>query len=212
MLVSDPDVDEVLVNGDEVWVDRRWRLERGGRADGHDRRAGDRADPRSDRSTRRSNDADRRRPPRRRGSGLRGRAAGRGRRFDRCRSVGSRPTCDHSPTSPTRPVSALLDQIVAGRCNVVVCGATSSGKTSLLASMVDSITDRRAPDRARRHHRAAVPSTPRGAPRGTTRPPPTGWPRSRSAISSAPRSRLRPDRLVVGEVRSATSASRWCRR
>ncbi len=199
-LVSDPDVDEVLVNGDEVWIDRHGRLEPQGRLTG----------------TTVEQVIERILAP-------------IGRRVDRTTPIvdarladGARVCAVVAPvavsgsslsirrfSSAVRPLSdftdaagvALLDAVVAGRCNVVVCGATSSGKTSLLASMVDSITDDerlivledttelpcRAPHVVRLEAR---PATAEGL--------------MAVSLSDLVRTalRLRPDRLVVGEVRS----------
>ncbi len=199
-LVSDPNVDEVLVNGDEVWVDRRGRLERRGRLTGTSveqvierilapiGRRVDRTTPIVDARL-----ADGARvcavvaPVAVNGSSL------SIRRF----STAVRPLADFTDATGTK----LIDQIVAGRCNVVVCGATSSGKTSLLASMVDSIIDDerlivledttelpcRAPHVVRLEAR---PATAEGV------APVSLGDLVRTAL------RLRPDRLVVGEVRS----------
>ena len=112
-------------------------------------------------------------------------------------SASVRPLTDFTDAAGT----ALIEQIVTGRCNVVVCGATSSGKTSLLASMVGSIVDDerlivledtaelpcRAPHVVRLEARPATAD-------GVT--PVSLADLVRTAL------RLRPDRLVVGEVRS----------
>ena len=200
VLVTDPDVDEVLVNGDEVWIDRHGRLEAQGRLTG----------------TTVEQVIERILAP-------------IGRRVDRTTPIvdarladGARVCAVVAPVSvngsslsirrfsaSVRPLTAftdaagvaLLDAVVAGRCNVVVCGATSSGKTSLLASMVDSITDderlivledtTELPCRAR--HVVRLEARP-GTAEGVTA----------VSLSDLVRTalRLRPDRLVVGEVRS----------
>ncbi len=98
------------------------------------------------------------------------------------------------------PVAGVLDELVAGRCNVIVSGATSSGKTSLLNTVLG-----RTPDDERivviedtaellpasRHlvRLEARPASPDGLPAVTLEQ------LVRTAL------RLRPDRLVVGEVR-----------
>ena len=199
-LVSDPDIDEVLVNGNDVWVDRRGRLETRGRLTGTTveqvierilapiGRRVDRTTPIVDARL-----ADGARvcavvaPVAVNGSSL------SIRRF----SASVRPLTDFTDAVGTK----LIEQIVTGRCNVVVCGATSSGKTSLLASMVDSIVDDerlivledttelpcRAPHVVRLEAR---PATADGV------SPVSLGDLVRTAL------RLRPDRLVVGEVRS----------
>jgi pilus assembly protein CpaF len=98
------------------------------------------------------------------------------------------------------PVTVVLDELLAGRCNVIVSGATSSGKTSLLNTVLG-----RTPDDQRiiviedtaellpasRHlvRLEARPASPDGLPAVTLEQ------LVRTAL------RLRPDRLVVGEVR-----------
>lgn len=199
-LVSDPEVDEVLVNGDEVWVDRHGHLEPRGRLEGTTieqvierilapiGRRVDRTTPIVDARL-----ADGARvcavvaPVSVGGSSL------SIRRF----SSAVRPLTDFTDAVGT----AVLEQIITGRCNIVVCGATSSGKTSLLASMVDSLVDDerlivledttelpcRAPHVVRLEAR---PATAEGV------VPISLNDLVRTAL------RLRPDRLVVGEVRS----------
>jgi pilus assembly protein CpaF len=97
-------------------------------------------------------------------------------------------------------VGSVLAEVVRARCNVVVSGATSSGKTSLLAALLDVVDpgDRivvledtaelspSAPHVVRLEARAATPDGVRAV---------TLADLVRTAL------RLRPDRLVVGEVR-----------
>jgi pilus assembly protein CpaF len=200
LLVSDPDVDEVLVNGNEVWVDRHGGLEPVGEL------TGTTVEQMIERIL-----------------------APIGRRLDRTTPIvdarladGARVCAVVAPvavggsalsirrfSSDVRPLSdftndagsALLRQIVSSRCNVVVCGATSSGKTSLLASMVESITDTERllvledttelPCRASHVVRLEARSA-------------TADGIVEVSLSDLVRTamRLRPDRLVVGEVRS----------
>jgi len=198
--VRDPSVDEVLVNGDEVWIDRHGRVERAGRL------AGTSVEQVIERIL-----------------------APIGRRVDRTSPIvdarladGSRVCAVVAPVavggsalsirrfaSEVRPLAdftnevgqRLLGQIVTARCNVIVSGSTSSGKTSLLASMIDRVdqADRliiledtaelpcRAEHQVRFEARAATADGVDAVTLGDL---------VRTAL------RLRPDRLVVGEVRS----------
>jgi pilus assembly protein CpaF len=94
----------------------------------------------------------------------------------------------------------LLRQLVRARCNVVVSGATSSGKTSLVAALLSEI------DASQRvvvvEDTAELPLRHPHAVRLEARPPTIDGPGAvdlaqlvRTAL------RLRPDRIVVGEVR-----------
>jgi pilus assembly protein CpaF len=199
-LIADPAVDEVLVNGDEVWIDRNGRVSRAGRLT----------------STSVEQVIERILAP-------------IGRRVDRTSPIvdarladGSRVCAVVAPVavggsalsirrfgSELRPLTdftdehgqQLLAEIVAGRCNVMVSGSTSSGKTSLLASMIAHIdpADRliiledtaelpcRAPHQVRFEARTATADGVEAVTLGDL---------VRTAL------RLRPDRLVVGEVRS----------
>jgi pilus assembly protein CpaF len=98
------------------------------------------------------------------------------------------------------PVIELLAEVLRRRCNIVVSGATSSGKTSLLAALLGLaepgeriivLEDTAELQLANAHvvRLEARPSTPDGI-----RPIPLDE-LVRTAL------RLRPDRLVVGEVR-----------
>jgi pilus assembly protein CpaF len=97
-------------------------------------------------------------------------------------------------------VTDLLHGIVASRCNVLVSGATSSGKTTFLASLLDLVdsgdrlvicedTTELAPTRAQAVRLEARAGAPDGLPA--------------VGLSTLVRAalRLRPDRLVVGEFR-----------
>jgi len=97
-------------------------------------------------------------------------------------------------------VAALLDDLLARRCNVIVSGATSSGKTSLVNTMLGRTasgerivviedTAELLPASAHLVRLEARPPTPDGPPAVTLER------LVRTAL------RLRPDRLVVGEVR-----------
>ncbi len=98
------------------------------------------------------------------------------------------------------PIAEFVDELLAARCNVVVSGPTSSGKTSLLNSVLGRIppgerlviiedTAELLPHHDHIVRLEARPATPDGVP----------------AVSLADlvrtAMRLRPDRLVVGEVR-----------
>ena len=198
--VSDPAVDEVLVNGDTIWVDRNGRLEAAGHLSG----------------TTIEQVIERILAP-------------IGRRVDRTTPIvdarladGARVCAVVAPVavggsslsirrfaSDVRSLadftddtgSALLREIVAGRCNTIVCGATSSGKTSLLAAMVDTVDDAerllvledtvelpcRSPHTVRLEARPASVEGIVAVTLGDL---------VRTAL------RLRPDRIIVGEVRS----------
>ena len=105
-----------------------------------------------------------------------------------------------SANSPSGDVLELLGEIVDARCNVVVSGATSSGKTSLVAALLGTI----APS-----ERLVVVEDTTELP---LRHPHTVRLEARPATIDGPAPidlaqlvrtalRLRPDRIVVGEVR-----------
>ncbi len=96
--------------------------------------------------------------------------------------------------------SALLHQVLHRRCNLIVSGATSSGKTSLVAALLSQI------DATQRlvvvEDTAELPLHHPHVVRLEARPPTVDGPGAvdlahlvRTAL------RLRPDRIVVGEVR-----------
>jgi len=199
-LVGDADIDEVLVNGDQIWVDRAGRIEAMGVLHGATveqmierilapiGRRVDRTTPIVD--ARLSNGA---RvcavvPP----VAIGGASLSIRRFSDDVRSL-----ADFTGITGT----ALIREVVADRLNVVVCGATSSGKTSLLAAMLDEV------DNAERliilEDTTELPCRAPHVVRLEARPATAEGMRSvtltdlvRTAL------RLRPDRLVVGEVRS----------
>jgi pilus assembly protein CpaF len=101
----------------------------------------------------------------------------------------------------TDPIGVeILVQIVERRCNVVVSGATSSGKTSLLAALIAALPA---------HERIVVLEDTAELPIGAqhvvrleARPPaPDGPPAIDLNDLVRTALRLRPDRLVVGEIR-----------
>jgi pilus assembly protein CpaF len=199
-LVADPTIDEVLVNdGREIWVERAGALERVGLLDGQP------VEHLIERIL-----------------------APIGRRLDRTTPIvdarlasGARVCAVVPPVavdgtslsirrfSPTiRPLESFTDDaghdmcrtLIDERCNIVVCGATSSGKTSLLASLTTLI-----PDGERvlvLEDTAELPVAGRHTIRLEARPATADLPTAvtleqlvRTAL------RLRPDRLVVGEIR-----------
>lgn len=203
-LLHDPDIDEVLVNaGSDIWIDRRGILERVGTLDV------DRVDHLIERVL-----------------------APLGRRVDRSSPIvdarlpdGARvcavlpPVAVDGPTLSIRRFrargheigsftgsrgEALVRQLLEARCNVVVSGATSSGKTSLVGALLTSCpADQRLvviedttelPLGDARTHRHIVRLEAR--PASVDGPPAIDLHQLvRTAL------RLRPDRLVVGEVR-----------
>jgi pilus assembly protein CpaF len=99
-------------------------------------------------------------------------------------------------------VAALLAEIVAARCNVLVSGATSSGKTTLLNALAALVppTERIITLEDVAELRLAHPHVVRLETR-----PATAEGNGEVTLSHLLRTalRLRPDRLVVGEVRGA---------
>ena len=198
--VRDPDVDEVLVNGDEVWIDRNGRVERAGRLTGTSvEQVIERIlAPIGRRVDRTSPIVDARLADGSRVCAVVAPVAVGGSALSIRRFASEvRPLADFTNESGQR----LLGEIVAARCNVIVSGSTSSGKTSLLASMINRVdpTDRlivledtaelpcRAEHQVRFEARAATADGVEAVTLGDL---------VRTAL------RLRPDRLVVGEVRS----------
>ncbi len=200
VLLADPEVDEVLVNaGCDVWVDRGGALSR----------AGHLADQRVEYLLERI-------------------LAPIGRRVDRTSPIVDARLADGSRVCAVLPPVAvdgavlsirrfgrtvrcvdeftsaagtdLLTEIVDARCNVVVSGATSSGKTSLVSALLTLIGA---------HERLIVVEdttelvvTTAGAVRLEARPAlADGPPPVRLADLVRASLRLRPDRIVVGEVR-----------
>ncbi len=196
----DPSVDEILVNrGREIWVDRDGTLEPVGTLD----------DQRVEHLVERI-------------------LAPIGRRLDRTSPVvdarladGSRVCAVVEPLAVDGPVLAirrfaarirpledftddtgarLCRELVDCGCNVVVSGATSSGKTSLLAALVGLLPD------AERvvvlEDTSELPVDHRHLVRLEARPPTADLPTPiglDALVTTA--LRLRPDRLIVGEVR-----------
>lgn len=199
-LVDDPTIDEVLVNGGrEIWIERSGVLLRAGVLDGQP------IEHLIERIL-----------------------APIGRRLDRTTPIvdarlanGARVCAVVPPVavdgtslsirrfaSTIRPISSftddvgveLCDELVAARCNLLVCGATSSGKTSLLASLTTLV-----PDDERLlilEDTAELPVAGRHTIRLEARPAsadlPTAVPLEALVRTAL---RLRPDRLIVGEIR-----------
>lgn len=199
-LVSDPTVDEVLVNaGREIWIDRSGSLHHVGSLEGQP------VEQLIERIL-----------------------APIGRRLDRTSPIvdarlssGARVCAVVPPiavdgtslsirrfATSVRPVEEftsaagveLCRELVERRCNVLVCGATSSGKTSLLASLTSLI-----PDEERLlviEDTAELPATGRHTirleARAATADLPTAIPLEALVRTAL---RLRPDRLIVGEIR-----------
>ena len=198
-LLDDPSVDEILVNDRRVWVERSGQLRPAGRLE----------------STRVEHLVERVLAP-------------IGRRLDTLSPIvdarlpdGSRvcavipPVAVDGPNLSIRrfsrevrplraftdePTAAVCRQVVARRCNVVVSGATSSGKTSLLASLIGLV------ESASRliiiEDTAELPCDADHVVRLEARPADVeGVPAIDLDRLLRTALRLRPDRLVVGEVR-----------
>ncbi len=199
-LVGDPGIDEVLVNaGNEIWVDRDGALERAGSLTAHGL----------------TDLVERILAP-------------IGRRVDRSSPVvdarlpdGSRVCAVVAPVAVDGPCLSirrfastprqlieftdgrgvdLCRRIVDARCNVVVSGATSSGKTSLLAALLAEVDDEERlvviEDTSELPLRTGHVLRLEGRPATADGPVAVTLPDLvRTAL------RLRPDRLVVGEVR-----------
>lgn len=198
--LADPEVDEVLVNGGhEVWIDRRGCLERVGSIRAHTVRAV-----------------------------IEHLLMSTGRRVDRSHpsvdarlADGSRLCAVIEPVAVDGPnlairrgstrrvalrafatpdVAALLEALISQRCNIIVSGATSSGKTTLLGALMAGVA----------HHERIVtledvaelrldhPHVVRLETREAT-PDGVGAVSLGELLRTA--LRLRPDRLVVGEIR-----------
>jgi pilus assembly protein CpaF len=198
--VRDPTIDEVLVNaGNDIWIDREGALSQVGQLSSQPLEhiierilapIGRRLDPSSPIVDARLAD------------GSRVCAVAAPVSVDgTCLSIRRFSTDCRPLNAYTDPGGvSLIEEVVDARCNVVVTGATSSGKTSLLASIVSTLpaTERvviiedtaELPLRDQHIVRLeARPSSPDG-------PPPIDLP---ALVHTA--LRLRPDRLVVGEIR-----------
>ncbi|RLE24120.1 MAG: CpaF family protein [Actinobacteria bacterium] len=198
--LRDPDVDEVMVNaGREIWIDRAGLLEHVGSLSID--RVGDLIErilaPIGRRVDRSSPIVDARLPDGARICAVLPPVAVDGatlsiRRFSEL----IRPLTEFTDCAGV----TLCQEILAARCNVLITGATSSGKTSLVASLLKSL-----PDQERLivvEDTTELPVSTAHMVRLEARPQLVDGPREvnlgdlvRTAL------RLRPDRIVVGEVR-----------
>ncbi len=197
--LDDPLVDEVLVNaGGEIWVDRGGALVAAGRI-----------------------------PATRLAAVIERAVAPTGRRLDRSAPIvdarlpnGQRLCVVVSPIAVDGPAlsirrfartrrriadftdeagAALCAQIIEARCNFIVSGATSSGKTSLVAALVDLARDDRL---VIVEDTTELPCRGDNVVRLESRPPSVEGPPPIDLAALVRTSlRLRPDRIVVGEVR-----------
>lgn len=201
-LLDDDGIGEVMVNaGREVWVDREGCLERiGVLPDGAALVLLERIlAPLGRRLDRRSPMVDARLPDGSRVCAVIAPAAADGPTFT-IRRFGSTRRSLHD--FATRDVVVLLEQIVRARCNVVVSGATSSGKTSLLNTMAGLVPDSEriitledTVELSLRHdHVVRLEARAESA---------DGVPAIGLDALLRAALRLRPDRIVVGEVRGA---------
>lgn len=199
--LRDPDVDEVLVNADgDVWLDRQGRLERidvlpPGRVEQLLERLLAPLGRRVDRS---SPIVDARLPDGARICAVLPPVAVDGatlavRRFaDHRRRLGEFTGGDGVE---------LLDAVIASRCNVVVSGATSSGKTSLVGALLQRLPPGERVVVVEDTAELPVDRTAHNV-RLEARPPSVdGPPPIDPAALVRTALRLRPDRIVVGEVR-----------
>jgi pilus assembly protein CpaF len=206
-LLKDPDISDILVNRyDQVYVERHGRLEETGvvfQNDGHLFRiierivsmVGRRIDESSPMVDARLQDGSRVNaviPP----LALDGPCMSI-RRF-RTDRIGPPDLVDRE--SLTQPMLEFLQAIVAARLNVIVSGGTGAGKTTLLNALSTCISDR---ERIVTIEDAAeLTLKQRHTVRLETRPPNIegqGAVRQRQLVVNA--LRMRPDRIIVGEVR-----------
>ncbi len=199
VLVNDPTIDEILVNNREIWIDRNGELVRAGSliATSTEQVIERILAPIGRRVDRTSPIVDARLPGGARVCAVVSPVSMNGptlsiRRF----AASARDLVDFTDSAGRE----LCTDIVRSACNVVVCGATSSGKTSLLAAMIAVVDD------AERiivlEDTSELPCDAPHLVRMEARPA------SAEGLVAIPLEqlvrtalRLRPDRLVVGEVR-----------
>ena len=198
-LLADPTVDEVFVNGSSIWIDRSGALEPAGELGRHgvELLIERLLTPLGRRVDRTSPIVDARLPDGARVCAVVAPVAVDGPYL----SVRKFPRSVRPLSEFTDAVGAdLCRRLVHLRCNVLVTGATSSGKTSLLATLVGAVdpgervvviedTTELPTERAQEVRLEARPPSPDGPGAVTLAD------LVRAAL------RLRPDRLVVGEVR-----------
>jgi len=198
-LLADERVDEVLVNRDEVWVDRGGVVERAGTLESQpvEHLIERIIAPLGRRVDRTSPIVDARLPGGARVCAVVAPVAVDGPHLSIRRFASRvRPLADF--TAGCGP--ALCGEIVDARCNILVAGATSSGKTSLLAALLGLVDD--AERLVVLEDTSELPLDSRHAVRLEARPPTPDGP-TPITLADLVRAalRLRPDRLVVGEVR-----------
>lgn len=198
--LRDPDVDEVMANPDgSIWIDRSGRLVRAGRLSAAElqvvvERVLAPTGRRADRTT---PIVDLRLPDGARLCAVVPPVAVGG----TCLSI--RRHRQHvlpvEAFTSSREVATLLAEVVGARCNVLVSGATSSGKTSLVAALLGlAATDRLVVC----EDTSELPLDDAHAVRLEARPATAdGVPAVDLAALVRAALRLRPDRLVVGEFR-----------
>jgi pilus assembly protein CpaF len=209
VLLADPEVDEVLVNGtEEVWVERRGRLERAAGAFESEAQLHDVVErilgPLGRRVDESSPFADGRLPDGSRVNVIIPPLAIDGVTISIRRFTGLRPGPEELVRRGSVPeeLMGILRTEVAARSNVLISGGTGSGKTTLLNALSSFI----APDervitiedaaelRLRQPHVVRLESRPPGIEGG-------GAVTIRDLVRNA--LRMRPDRLIIGEVRGA---------
>jgi pilus assembly protein CpaF len=198
--LHDPDVDEVMVNaGGDVWIDRGGRLVPAGRLPaGAVEVVVERVlAPTGRRVDRTSPIVDVRLPDGSRLCAVVDPVAVGGTALAIRRH--RRRTLPITAFTRSADIAALLRQVVAARCNVLVSGATSSGKTSLVGALLAHATGDRlvvCEDTAELaldgHHAVRLEARP------ATADGPVAVDLARLVRTAL---RLRPDRLVVGEFR-----------
>jgi pilus assembly protein CpaF len=198
-LLADDHIDEVLVNRDEIWIDRGGVIERAGTlANQPVEHLIERIlAPLGRRVDRTSPIVDARLPGGARVCAVVAPVAVDGPHLSIRRFADAvRPLEEFTTESGLR----LCAEIVTGRCNTIVSGATSSGKTSLLAGLLALV------DNAERlvilEDTSELPLAAPHVVRLEARPPTPDAPTTISVADLVRAAmRLRPDRLVVGEVR-----------